>query len=61
MEIIFSIPGLGTLALDAIDAMDYPVIQAYVLWSALLYMIVNFTVDGSYRKLYPRIKDEVRA
>ena len=34
VEVIFSYPGLGNLAVDAITAMDYPLIQAYVLWIA---------------------------
>ncbi|MFI3211915.1 MAG: ABC transporter permease [Eubacteriales bacterium] len=55
VEIIFSYPALGSLALSAITAMDYPLIQGYVLWVALIYMVVNLTVDASYKRLDPRI------
>ncbi len=56
VEIIFSVPALGSLAITAITAMDYPLIQGYVLWIALIYMLVNFIVDISYGYLDPRIK-----
>ena len=56
VEIIFSYPALGSLAIDAITAMDYPLIQGYVLWSALIYMSVNMLVDFSYPFLDPRLK-----
>ena len=48
VEVIFSYPGLGNLAVTSITAYDYPVIQAYVLWIALIYMIINLIVDLSY-------------
>ena len=56
VEVIFSYPGLGNLAVDAITAMDYPLIQAYVLWIALIYMVLNLLVDLSYSRLDPRMK-----
>ncbi len=56
VEIIFSYPALGSLALNAITAMDYPVIQGFVLWVALIYMLVNMFVDASYKYLDPRVK-----
>ncbi len=56
VEIIFSVPALGSLAISAITSMDYPVIQAYVLWIALIYMSVNFIVDISYEYLDPRLR-----
>lgn len=57
VEVIFSYPGLGSLAVSAISAYDYPVIQAYVLWIALIYMVINFLVDISYSYLDPRIRE----
>ena len=57
VEVIFSYPGLGSLATKCITAMDYNVIQAYVLWTALIYMIVNLAVDISYTFLDPRIRE----
>ena len=56
VEVIFSYPGLGSLAVQAVKAMDYPVIQGYVLWIALIYMVINLLVDISYGFLDPRIK-----
>lgn len=56
VEVIFSYPGLGSLAVDAITSMDYSLIQGYVLWIALIYMVLNLLVDVSYSLLDPRIK-----
>lgn len=58
VEVIFSYPGLGSLAVDAITSMDYSLIQGYVLWIALIYMVLNLLVDISYNHLDPRIKAE---
>ncbi|EGO63864.1 nickel ABC transporter permease [Acetonema longum] len=59
VEVIFSYPALGSLAINAITSMDYPLIQGYVLWIALIYMIVNLAVDVSYGFLDPRLKKGV--
>ncbi len=56
VEVIFSYQGLGNLAVSAIKAYDYPLIQAYVLWIALIYMAINLAVDFSYSYLDPRIR-----
>lgn len=58
VEIIFSYPALGSLAISAITAMDYPVIQGFVLWISLIYMVVNLAVDISYNVLDPRLRKE---
>jgi peptide/nickel transport system permease protein len=58
VEVIFSYPGLGSLAVNAIKSMDYALIQGYVLWIALIYMVVNLLVDCSYRLIDPRIKEK---
>ena len=55
VEVIFSWPGVGKLAIDAIAARDYPVIQAVVLTSAIIYVLVNVAVDIAYRAIDPRI------
>lgn len=57
VEVIFSYPGLGSLAVDAITSMDYSLIQGYVLWIALIYMLLNLIVDISYGLMDPRIKE----
>lgn len=61
VEVIFSYPALGSLAISAITARDYPLIQGYVLWIALIYMVVNLVVDLSYHRLDPRLQEEVRS
>ncbi len=55
VEVIFSYPGIGSLAVSAISSYDYPLIQAYVLLISLIYMSVNLLVDMSYKFLDPRI------
>ena len=57
VEIIFSYPGLGNLAVEAVRARDYPLIQGFVLWIALIYMVVNLAVDLSYDLIDPRIRE----
>lgn len=56
VEVIFSYPGLGSLAVSAVAARDYPLIQGYVLWTALIYMVINLAIDISYGILDPRTK-----
>ncbi|MCQ2452342.1 MAG: ABC transporter permease [Oscillospiraceae bacterium] len=57
VEIIFSYPGLGILAVSAVNGRDYPLIQGFVLWIALIYMVVNLLVDISYNYIDPRIRE----
>lgn len=56
VESIFMWDGVGKLAVDAINMRDYPMIQAYVMWMALIYVGVNLIADLSYRQLDPRIR-----
>ncbi|SFB28424.1 peptide/nickel transport system permease protein [Acetitomaculum ruminis DSM 5522] len=56
VEVIFSYPGLGNLAVSAITSCDYNLIQGYVLWIALIYMVINLLVDISYNFLDPRMR-----
>lgn len=58
VEVIFSYQGLGNLAVTAITAMDFPLVQGFVLWIALIYMAVNLFVDISYEFLDPRIREK---
>lgn len=58
VEVIFSYPALGSLAISAITSMDYPIIQGYILWISLIYMSVNLLVDISYSLLNPKIRKE---
>ena len=56
VESIFVWPGLGKLVVDAIAQRDYPLIQGYVIWMAIIFVIVNLLTDISYRILDPRVK-----
>ena len=56
VESIFMWDGVGKLAVDAISMRDYPVIQAYVVWMAVIYVVINLITDISYRALDPRIR-----
>ena len=56
VESIFLWEGVGKWAVDAISMWDYPVIQAYVMWMALIYVLVNLAADLLYRRLDPRIR-----
>ena len=57
-EFIFAWPGLGLLTLEAISQRDYPVIQAAVLMSGVIYLVGSFLVDALYGVLDPRIRLE---
>lgn len=56
VENVFAIPGIGTLAVQAIGALDIPVIMGTVLFSAFLVVSANFVVDIAYRWMDPRIR-----
>lgn len=56
VESIFLWDGVGKLAADAIQMRDYPMIQAYVMWMAILYVGINLITDLCYRLLDPRIR-----
>ena len=58
VETIFMWDGVGKLAVDAIMMRDYPLIQAYVVWMAVIYMGVNFAADLLYLVLDPRVRWE---
>ncbi|WP_347916953.1 ABC transporter permease [Paracoccus marcusii] len=55
-ETVFNIPGVGRLTVDAILARDYPVIQAMILLTSFLYVLVNLLIDLSYSLFDPRIR-----
>jgi peptide/nickel transport system permease protein len=55
-ETIFSRPGLGRLAVDAILSRDFPLVQGTVLFAASIYVLVNLVVDVSYALIDPRIR-----
>ena len=60
IESIFMWDGVGKLAVDSITMRDYPMIQAYVVWMAVIYVLVNLISDLLYHALDPRIRLGVR-
>jgi len=58
VEVIFSRPGLGRLAVEAIATRNFPILQGTVLVIALAYILTNLIADLSYRFLDPRIRVE---
>ena len=55
-ESVFNLPGVGRLTVDAVLARDYPVIQAMILLTSLVYVTVNLLIDVAYTFLDPRIR-----
>lgn len=56
IEFIFGWPGLGKLAYDAVLQYDFPIIQGVVLFTAVVFVIVNFLVDIIYSWLDPKVR-----
>lgn len=56
IEYIFNWPGIGLLAIDAIFKLDFPMIQGTVLFSAIVFVVINFFVDIIYAVLDPKVK-----
>jgi peptide/nickel transport system permease protein len=55
-ETIFSWPGIGKLIIDSITTLDRPVMVAYLMLVALLFIMINFLVDIAYAALDPRLR-----
>lgn len=60
IEMVFSWPGIGNMAVRAILMRDYPLIEGFVLWVAIIYTGINFLVDLSYALFDPRLRKEAR-
>ena len=56
IETLFSWQGIGNMVVEAIRVRDYPLIQGYVIWMAVIYVVVNLLVDISYIILDPQIR-----
>ena len=56
IETIFSYQGLGNMVVEAIRYRDYPIIQAYAIYMALIYVFVNLFVDIFQQVLNPRLR-----
>lgn len=55
-ETVFQWPGVGLLFISSIQAVDVPIIAAYLLLIAALYVVINFLVDGAYLLVDPRLR-----
>jgi len=55
-ETVFSFNGIGSYLFDAISQRDYPVLQGYILFIALIYSLVNLAVDLGYGLFDPRVR-----
>ncbi|MDR7481468.1 MAG: ABC transporter permease [Armatimonadota bacterium] len=57
-EKIFAWPGMGRLLLISIERLDYPVVVAYAIVTAAVFVVINLTVDVLYALVDPRIRYE---
>ena len=55
IEMIFVLPGMGYMVTSAITARDYPVIQGFVVWMSVIYILINLLTDISYYYMDPRV------
>jgi peptide/nickel transport system permease protein len=56
LETVFTLPGLGRLLVDSIFARDYPVVQGVLLFTAVVYVLLNLAVDLCYAFFDPRVR-----
>jgi peptide/nickel transport system permease protein len=57
-EVVFTLPGAGRLMIQSVARRDYPIIQAAVLFSAVVYVFVNIMIDALYAYIDPRVRYE---
>jgi len=55
IETVFTLPGLGRLMVTGVLARDYPVVQGCLLFTALIFVLVNLLVDLLYPLFDPRV------
>lgn len=58
IEIVYNIQGVGRMSVNAVMSHDYPVVQGFVLFIAIIVLCINLIVDVSYGWLDPRIRYE---
>ena len=56
IEQVFSIPGIGTYMITAVNSRDYPVVEGCVIFLAITFSIMMLLVDLAYAYIAPRIK-----
>ncbi|VFR24501.1 Dipeptide transport system permease protein DppB (TC 3.A.1.5.2) [plant metagenome] len=59
-EVVFTLPGLGMMITSAVQGREYIVVQAGIMITALLFIVVNFAVDQTYAILDPRLRKHGR-
>ena len=57
-ETVFGLAGVGRMLVEAIFARDYPIVQAFTVMIAAIYVVVNLIVDLSYTYLDPRVRPQ---
>ena len=57
-EVVFAFPGIGELALVALNARDYPLVQGITIVTASIFVVVNLLIDLAYSRIDPRIRME---
>ncbi|WP_374976967.1 ABC transporter permease [Microbacterium trichothecenolyticum] len=55
-ETVFAFPGIGSFMANAIQARDFPVLQGFIIFIAIIYAFINLTVDISYSFIDPRVR-----
>jgi peptide/nickel transport system permease protein len=55
-EVVFTLPGLGMMITQAVQTREYTIVQAGIMITALLFVVVNFIVDQMYVLLDPRLR-----
>ncbi|MEU7569195.1 ABC transporter permease [Streptomyces fradiae] len=55
-ESVFSFGGIGSFIKDAIDARDYPVLVGFIMFIAMVYVVINLLVDLAYSLIDPRVR-----
>lgn len=58
VETVFMWPGIGKYAVEAISSRDYPVVQGYIVWMSLIFLLINYLTDKSYYLFDPRLRRE---
>lgn len=56
VETVFMWPGIGKYAVEAISSRDYPVVQGYIVWMSLIFLLINYLTDKSYYLFDPRLR-----
>ena len=56
IERIYSLQGMGSVLMDAVTSRDYPVVQGFVAWMALIFVGINLLADLIYCALDPRLR-----